>query len=201
MNRIQNIILLSLFFHLSLLGCSGGAFSSKGRPLSELASQQNVSSQYVANIGDTLNVQVWGEPSVSGAVRVRDDGRFTLPLVGDISAANLSLKEVAKKVTTQLKEFIPAASVSVSVVQTAPIRYYLSGMFVKPGEYKSEGRITLLQAVATGGGFAPFANENAVILIRKAAEGDYRYKLNYNKVIQGREPNPTLKNGDVIAVQ
>lgn len=180
---------------LLTFGCGPG-----GRPLSELKAPAEAG-QYVVQSGDTLMVNVWGEPRLSGEVFVREDGNFTLQLIDDVKAVGRTPKDISADVTERLQKFIPAASVSVSVLQTAPIRYFLSGQFNKPGEYRSDKRITLLQAVATGGGFAPFANESEVTLIRRVGDQELRYALDYNRVIDGREPNPELKNGDIIAVK
>jgi len=193
-----------------LSGCAGGNV----RPIAELSNNGNSAAEYVVNRGDTLSIQVWGEPRLSGDVVVRDDGSFTLPLINDVPAEGKTLKQLSEIVTTRLVEFVPSASVSISVVSTAPVRYYLSGSFNKPGEYRSDKKITLLQAVATGGGFAPFADESSIMLIRKATAGtaspdgnpgpggtEFRYRLDYNRVIQGKEPNPELKDGDIIAIQ
>lgn len=170
------------------------------RSLSELSSLSE-KGEYTIQGGDTLVVNVWGEPRLSGPVVVREDGRFTLPLIEDVEAEGLTVKQLTVVVTKKLVEFIPAASVSISVGQSAPIRYYLSGQLVKPGEFRSDRRISLLQAIATAGGFAPFANESEIMLIRKSVKGDLRYRFDYNRVVDGREPNPELKNGDVISVK
>lgn len=171
------------------------------RPAEELLELANSEEGYTINSGDTLMVNVWGEPRLSGEVFVREDGKFTLPLVEEIDAEGKTLGELTNDITKRLKEFIPAASVTVSVVQTAPIRYFLMGQFTKPGEFRSDKKITFLQAIATGGGFAPFADESNVILIRKNATGEFRYELDYNRVVEGAEPNPELKNGDIIAIK
>lgn len=171
------------------------------RPLDELTATSK-EAQYLVQSGDTLNVDVWGEQRLSGERFVREDGMINMPLVEEeIKAEGKSLKALGDEIALKLKKFIPAASVSVSVVQSSPIRYFLSGQFQKPGEYRSDKKITLLQAVATGGGFAPFADESALTLIRRGAEGEMRYRMDYNRVVDGREPNPELKNGDIIAVQ
>jgi polysaccharide export outer membrane protein len=171
------------------------------RSLSELNKADDKNAEYLIQGGDTLIVNVWGEPRLSGPVVVREDGRFTLPLIEDVLAEGKTVKQLSAEVTQKLVAFIPAASVSISVSQSAPIRYYLSGQFVKPGEFRSDRRITLLQAIATGGGFAPFADESEIMLIRKGRSGDLRYRFDYNRVVDGRDPNPELKNGDVVSVK
>lgn len=185
----------------ALLAFSVGCGPANLRPLDELRRTDDKGAQYLIQAGDTLIVNVWGEPRLSGPVVVREDGRFTMALVEDVQADGKSVKQLTDEVQTKLTKFIPAASVSISVNQTAPTLYYLSGQFLKPGEFRSDRKITLLQAVATGGGFAPFADESELILIRKAATGDLRYRFDYNRVVDGREPNPELKNGDVISVK
>lgn len=180
-----------------LSACAGG----KSAPLSGLGPGSGEAEEYRAGAGDTLMVRVWGEPRVSGEVVVRSDGKFTLPLISDVDAEGHTVEEISASVKNRLKEFIPGATVSVSVVQTAPIRYYLLGSFSRPGEYRSDSRISLLQAIAKGGGFAPFADESEITLIRKSAKGETRFVLNYEDVRNGTQPNPNLKNGDVISVE
>lgn len=184
-----------LFFSQALTACS-----PKGRPLTEL-SPKNSAEQYVVKEGDTLTVQVWGEQKLSGEVFVREDGNFTMPLIEDVKAAGFAPKQIAQDVTTRLKKYVPAATVSVSVSQTAPIRYFLSGQFIKPGEYRSDKKITFLQAVATGGDFAPFADKSALTLIRRDNLTEKRYVLDYNLVVEGKQPNPELLNGDIIVAK
>lgn len=196
MRRVSFIFVI-LVLSFQVTGC---IFGKSGRPLTELSKAQETQA-YKVKAGDTLRVDVWGESRLSGEVLVRKDGNFTLQLVNDVPAAGKSVEEITTYVTSSLAQYVPGASVSVSVIQSAPIKYYLMGSFMKPGEYQSEVAITLLQAIATGQGFAPFANESEVVLIRKATTGEFRYTLDYNRVIEGKEPNPELHNGDTIIVR
>jgi polysaccharide biosynthesis/export protein len=188
---------LSLCAMLCMTSCG----TTVGRSLEELAPQDPSKRELTVGRGDTLMIQVWGEPRLSGEVYVRDDGRITVPLIGELVVTGKTLPQVTDEITKQMKTYVPGASVAVSVAQRAPIRYYLSGTFIKPGEYRSDAAITFLQAVATGGGFAPFADESSITLIRKSPTADLRYQLDYNRVIDGKEPNPELKDGDIIAVK
>jgi polysaccharide export outer membrane protein len=196
MRCFYKFVTIALFCLLALSGC---AFGGKGRSLNELDAPEG-QQEYLIRKGDTLAIKVWGESRLSGKVFVRDDGHFTMELINDVAGAGKTLPEVTEDVTTRLAEFVPGASVTISVARSAPIRFYLSGAFSSPGEYSSEGSITLLQAIATGGGFAPFADESNVVLIRKSAQ-QLRYTLDYNRVVDGKEPNPELRDGDVIVVR
>jgi len=192
------IKLASIILCIGLTSCHFGNDTS---PLDELQSYGDENQLYTVRTGDTLNVKVWGEPRLSGEVYVREDGRFTMPLVNDIDAVGKTIPQVSADVVKKLRQFVPAASVTISVSQSSPIRYYFSGNVQKPGDYRSDSRITLLQAIATAGGFMPFADESAIILIRSSAVGEQRFELDYNKVVEGSEPNPLLRDGDTIVVK
>lgn len=189
-----SVLIVCLFVSACALGVDS-------RPLEELEAAGDSEPLYVIRPGDVLNIQVWGEPEVSGEVFVRDDGKVTVKLIKEIHAQGLTIDEFTKELSERLKRFIPAASVVVSVVQSAPVKFFLLGAFQRPGEHRTEGSVTFLQAIATGGGFAPFANPSSVTLIRKSAQGEKRYVLNYNRVIAGDQPNPLLQSGDVLAVE
>jgi len=191
---------MKVFFSILVLvlaSCS----DSNLRPLEELQSKNSNKESYVVKSGDILMVQVWGEPRLSGEVVVRQDGRFSLPLAQDVQAEGFNLTKIAENLTLKLKEFIPTATVDISLTQSAPIVYYLSGSFFKAGEYRTDKLVTLLQAIATGGGFAPFADKSNIMLIRRINGEEARYQLDYEDVVDGSEPNPKLQTGDVISVQ
>ena len=198
--KITSLITVAILAFVTI-GFFSSCAPSNARPLEVLSAPATGTDTYKINKGDSLQINVWGEPKLSGDVTVRDDGKISVQLIEDTPAAGRTLSELSQDITQRLGAFVPGASVSVSVSKTAPVRYFLSGKFVKPGEYRSDGRITLLQAVATGNGFAPFADESSMTLIRKGPEGELRYELDYNLVIDGRQPNPELKDGDFISVK
>ena len=186
-----------LILILTLLACSQTNIS----PLSDLKVTKDKSAPYEVSAGGILNVQVWGEPKISGEVVVREDGRFSNPLVNDVPAEGLTLTQIGEELAEKLKEYIPSANVNVSLLQSSPTVYYLSGSFAKSGEYRTDKRITVLQAIATGGGFAPFADESSIFLIRKGAKGEKRYEFDYGSLVDGSQPNPELRSGDIISIR
>lgn len=188
-------IFLSLLF---LTACNG---SSNLRPSDELIDDTPNGEDYYIKPGDVLNINVWGEPKLSGEVVVREDGKFTLPLADEVEAEGKTLLQLKDDLETTLNQFVPGVSVSPSIHQAAPIKYFMAGQFAHPGEFRSETGITMLQAIAKAGGFAPFADESEITLIRKNTSGELRYQLDYNRVVTGKEPNPKLKDGDFISVQ
>jgi len=55
------------------------------------------SSLYQFGAGDVLEVLVFGEPEISKTVFVRNDGRISLPLIGELMAAGSTTEALSKK--------------------------------------------------------------------------------------------------------
>jgi polysaccharide biosynthesis/export protein len=187
---------LMLFAFLILTGCG----VSGTRPLAELAPAATDEPYRVRN-GDVLSVKVWGEPSLTGDVVVREDGKFSMNLINEVDAAGKYLADVQSDISNRLGKFVPGASVVVSLSQMAPVRFYLGGSFQKPGQYRQDGKVTLLQAIAMGGGFAPFADYSSILLIRRIGQEERRYSLSWDRILAGKEPNPELMDGDTVQIK
>ncbi len=65
--------------------------------------------------GDVLTVSVWKEEGLQSEVLVRPDGGISFPLVGDVSAAGKSVKQLSALITERLEKFIPDPVVTVSI--------------------------------------------------------------------------------------
>jgi len=51
---------------------------------------------YVIGAGDSLAINIWKEPTLSGSVKVRPDGYITLPLVNEVQVIGLSTGDLRK---------------------------------------------------------------------------------------------------------
>jgi len=158
--------------------------------------------EYLIGKGDMLEILVWKEPDLSRTVRVRLDGKISLPLVDDIPAAGSTLLQVKKRVTEALSGFVDAPAVYVMLAENRSKRIYIVGKVNSPGEYPLEKDMTLLQAVATAGGFAEWADRGDIIVMRKGPKGQFRIKADYQRAVSGKdiEQNILLHPDDVIVV-
>jgi polysaccharide export outer membrane protein len=66
------------------------------------------------------------------------------------------------------------------------------------GEYPLVQETTVMDALSSVGGFAPFGNKKKIYILR----GTQRFNFNYNEVSKGKhmEQNIALENGDRIFV-
>jgi polysaccharide export outer membrane protein len=174
-----------------------------GKPTDAVTATQGMTAPVDPNsykIGpeDVLLIRVWKEPEFSGSVQIRPDGKFTLPIVGDIAADGLTPVELAAKVTEILKSQIKEPEVMVQLQSVQSKKYYITGEVNRSGIFPLIIPVTVLEALTNAGGFREFAKKNKIIIMR----GTERIKFNYNEVIKGKklEQNIKIQDGDYIVV-
>jgi polysaccharide export outer membrane protein len=159
---------------------------------------------YVAGPGDLLSVQVFSHPEMSGRARVRDDGRLSIPLLGDVSAAGRTPTELARDIATQLeaRNLAVATRVTVLLEERAPLRVSILGEVARPGLHPLDPDAGLAQALASAGGFTEFAHRDRIYVVRRAPT-PARIRFRYDALVRarGRAADFRLRPNDVIVVE
>lgn len=152
---------------------------------------------YKIGAEDVLEVRVWREAELSGQVRVRPDGKITLPLVGDVQAAGLTPAELQKKAIDSFSQILNSPQVIVSVIAVQSKKYYVSGQVERSGPFPLVTPTTVLEAMSLCG-FREWAKKGGIVIMR----GSERLKFNYNQVVKGKhlEQNIQLLDGDHVYV-
>lgn len=172
-------------------------------PVTDAAAQApaNVSASYVISRGDTIQVSVWREPSISGTFPVRPDGMISLSLLGDTAAAGFTPMKLGDDIAGRLKKFINDPNVTVTVVSVRPKEIYLMGEVNHVGPVPIEEDMTVLQAIAAGGGITPYANGKKMYILRSEEGKQKKIPFDYKKAIKGDTSQAvTLLPGDTIVV-
>src|SRR3954468_6738873 len=133
------------------------------------------STDYKVGPSDVLLIRVWGEQEFSGPVAVHQDGKFTLPLVGDLQAGGKTPVEIQDIVANALKKLVVKPLVTVTVQEVGSKKYYLVGQVAHAGEYPLVVPTTVLEAIDKSGGLSDFANTKKIYILR----GDKRIPFNY----------------------
>ncbi|HEX9757255.1 MAG TPA: polysaccharide biosynthesis/export family protein [Nitrospiria bacterium] len=156
---------------------------------------------------DVLEVTVWKNADLSGEVIIRPDGYISMPLVGDVLAADLTADKLADRIAYRLNEFMTTPNVSVQVKEVNSYFFYVLGEVTRPGKYQVKSYATVLQGVSLAGGFTPFASKNQIQVIRPNKDGigkeqQIRIPLKYDNVVSGKGPlgDFILHPGDTIVV-
>jgi polysaccharide export outer membrane protein len=167
------------------------------------ALQNRCHGSYQLESGDVVRVHVWNEPNHSrDAVLVRHDGKISLPLLGDVHAAALTIRQLAQAVKARVQTFVPNPRVDVSLVTARSYQIFVMGEVRTPGTFTPQSQINVLQALSLAGGFSPFAKRDRIQVIGKSPNGEVRIPFNYDEVLKGamQEQNLVLCRGDTVLV-
>jgi polysaccharide export outer membrane protein len=157
---------------------------------------------YRIGAGDVLQLFVWKEPDLTRDVTVRLDGKVTIPLLGDVTAAGETPQKLADAVATRLKTFLNAPQVTIGIAQATSARFHVLGQVGKPGDFPLTRTTTVLQGLALAGGFKDFAKTDSIVIIRDEGQGQTSIPVNYKKLEGGHDlsQNIPLRPGDTILV-
>jgi protein involved in polysaccharide export with SLBB domain len=145
---------------------------------------------YVLGAGDKIRVTVYGEDTLSGEFVVAGNGKISFPLIGDVQAAGLTVRDFLDQVRTLLSDgYIRDPKVNAEVLNYRP--FYILGEVNKPGEYPYTNGLTVLNAIATAGGFTYRANTKTVFIRRANESSEHAYLLS---------TVPSVAPGDTIRI-
>lgn len=167
------------------------------------ATAQAHDTSYIIGNSDVLAITVWKEPEISRSIPVRPDGKISLPLVGELQATGRTPLQLEQEISGKLKSYITNPDVTVIVQQINSEKFNVLGRVAKPGSYPLTASTTVLDALATAGGFMDFAKQKGVYILRRPPGGSQtRLNFNYKDVIKGKhlEQNVKLEPGDTVIV-
>ena len=106
---------------------------------------------YVIGEGDGLDIAVWGVKDLNTSVKVRPDGKITIPGLGDVKASGFTPTGLQESLAGRLKNLVKNPIVTVTVREITNSRVYVFGSGVAPGVYDLNRRTTLLQLLCSIG--------------------------------------------------
>lgn len=173
--------------------------TSPGASTRESAS---TSADYRLVAGDKLRIDIYKDANLSQSLQVRPDGKITMPLLGDVVAAGRTPTELRDAITQSMRQYITEPVVTVIVVETVPGTIYVMGEVKSPGPQALTGQLSVLQAIATAGGFTEFAKTKDVRILRKNPRGggETTIQFNYKDAINGKMQTMYVQAGDTIIV-
>lgn len=155
-----------------------------------ITADQAAGLDYQLGSGDKVRVTVFGEPSLSGEFYVTGSGKLSLPLVGEVKAEGLSVRQFQDTVETALRDgYLKEPRVSVEVLNFRP--FYILGEVTKPGTYPYTSGLTVQNAVATAGGYTYRADKGKVFIKHDGEEKETKVELT---------PSTKVGPGDTVRI-
>lgn len=205
-------IVLALFFLPELLAAqtmqgSGSQAStmSSGAPPSSSSVGVSAPAGYILSANDQVSVEVFGEDDLRTSGRLNPEGNLSVPLLGSVHLAGLSLTQAASKLTELYgRDYLVHPRVNVSLLSYARRRFSILGQINHPGSLEmpegSQGGIDLLEAIALAGGYTRIAAPERITVRRRNATGDQIIKVNAKRFNKANGGGFTVLPGDTITV-
>jgi polysaccharide export outer membrane protein len=183
--------------------------ASVSRPPSAASAPQftaaNAPAGYVLNPNDAVAVEVFGEDDLRASGRLNPEGNLSLPLLGSIHLAGLTLTQAVSKLTELYgRDYLVNPRVNVSLVSYVKRRFSILGQVSHPGSFEmpegSQGGIDILEAIALAGGYTRIASPERITVRRQSASGDQIFKVNAKRFTKGKGGGFLIEPGDTINV-
>ncbi len=196
-NVIIQIVIATLF----LVSCS----SSKQLPMPAAPGSGTVE-EYRIGVGDSIEVNIWRNPELSRSVQVRPDGKISIPLIGDIAAADLTTTQLSANVTNALAGYVKSPQVAIILGNSSSSdfqrRVRITGAVKSPQSLPYRDGMTVLDLVLLAGGPNEFASPNKAKLYRKVNGEVQVYAIKLDNLLNNGEitTNYTLQPSDIVTV-
>jgi polysaccharide biosynthesis/export protein len=179
-----------------MLVCAG-CQSSVETPLPE---QPTAKTPVNLSPGDTVKLSFVSATELSQSQKIRADGKLSLPLVGEVTAAGKTLVEFQNDLIRLYKPQLRNSDVVVTI-ESAVAQVTVSGAVSKPAKLTFDRPTTVFQAIMEAGGPNEYGNLRKVHLTRVVNGQQLTQVLNLRPDISGKPTNALyVKDGDVIFI-
>jgi protein involved in polysaccharide export with SLBB domain len=180
---------------------SGGASTGSGGYGSATTSGVSPPAGYILAPNDFVAVEVFGEDDLKTQVRLNGEGNLSLPLLGSVHLAGLTLTQAVSRLTDLYgRDYLVNPKLNVTLVGYATRRFTILGQVNRPGDYpmpeSSPGGIGLLEAIGIAGGYTRIAAPQRISVRR----GNQLLKVDAKRISRGAAGDFHIESGDVITV-
>ncbi len=200
-----SLVAIPLVAALILAGCADtrGGTIPYDRPLAapDEVKFQTLEANYKIAPMDKLAIKVFKMDDLSGDYDVDLAGNISLPLIGQIAAANLTTEQLDEQLTQKLgAKYLEHPDVSVAIKSSTAHVVTVDGAVREGGSFSVGGPISLIQAVAMAKGTSEDANARRVAVFRTVGGQRQAAAFDLTSIRRGQAPDPQIYPGDIIVV-
>jgi polysaccharide export outer membrane protein len=163
-------------------------------------------SGYILSANDQVVVDVFGEDDLRTNGRLNGEGNLSVPLLGSIHLAGMTLSQAASKLTELYgRDYLVSPKVNVTLAGYAKRRFTILGQVNRPGSYEmpegSPEGVDLLEAIAMAGGYTRIAAPERVTVRRgSGSNADQVVKVDAKRAARDGRGSFRVEPGDTITV-
>lgn len=190
---------------LALVGCADtrGGTIPYDKPLGapDEVHFQTLGADYKIAPMDKLAIKVFKMEDLSGDYDVDLAGNISLPLIGQVPAANLTTAQLDEQLTQKLgAKYLEHPDVSVAIKSSTAHVVTVDGAVTSGGSFPVGGPISLIQAVAMARGTTEDANARRVAVFRTIGGQRQAAAFDLTAIRRGQAPDPQIYPGDIVVV-
>jgi protein involved in polysaccharide export with SLBB domain len=167
------------------------------------AAAQTEAPVYRLGPGDVFNLRVWQVPDLDRSLTVDENGRFTVPLIGDVQAAGRTAPEVEAEIVERIQVFHRSVSrVSLELTAYNSKAFYVIGAVITPGRYATWPLPDVWRAIREAGGVATDGDLSRVRVyrLRDGQQVLETYNIEALTAQEGVLALPELAPGETVEV-
>lgn len=179
------------------------AFLTAVLDLPALAQTAFTPTSYRVGVGDRIFISVEQRPDLNRELVIEEGGAVTLPLIGEVTVAGLTIKEMEQKLLSALQDYYPSVNrIEITIREAVSQVIYITGQVGAPGKYNFHKAPNLWEAIREAGGAAPTASLDAVRVVKDRTKGGRSTQYNVQRALEtgSIEDLPDLEAGDTVIV-
>lgn len=158
---------------------------------------------YIIGSEDILEIRFWQDNNLDVLVRVTNDGRVSLDIIGEISAAGQTTVQLEREIIRQMSRYNSAISqVVVQVTEYNNQKVFISGQIQVSGKFTFEVIPDLWTIINEAGGVTEFGDLERVLIIRGGKNAGKVETVNVRALVATGRLNelPAIYSGDTIEI-
>ena len=151
----------------------------------------------------TINTGAGTQTLGTGDIIIGPDGNASLPYVGNIRLAGLTLAEADAQLTQALSYYLRDPQLNVAVRSYAPRKILVTGEVMTPGiQHLAIDQLDAYAAITSAGGYTKRGRSTRVQVIRVIDGTMYYRQLNMKDFVRKHDltQNVVLQDGDIVYV-
>ena len=163
---------------------------------------------YEIRPGDTFQMSVYNQPSLTSNLLIAPDGTASIPLVGIVKLSGMNLEDATNLLEEKFSLYLRSPIVTLAPLSVSGYYFTIAGRVVHPGNYTvSIGQTHLRDAIALSGGFALGAFNNDTVELADLDNSfikrdGKKLPVDFKKLVHEGDDlhNIPLLNGDYIYI-
>jgi len=163
----------------------------------------NHAEEYLIGPGDILQISYWQQPELNQEVAVRQDGKITLAVIGEIQAAGLTASRLEQTLVERISRVNKLISqVVVTVKEYHSRNVFVGGQVVNPGLLYFEVIPDLWETIKQAGGPSEFADLSNITVLRSNEAGGGVVNVDLADILTSGELDrlPALHSGYTVTI-